>query len=122
VEREVTEILGGRPAGWEYLFFRYDTKTGYCTISKFGTISGMRTSINLDPEVHDFTSAYANAKGMTLSAAINELIRRAEKAPEPVNHTSGRLKRNEHGYLVIARTGNVVTPEMVKELSEDKIV
>jgi macrodomain Ter protein organizer (MatP/YcbG family) len=91
------------------------------TMSKNGTLSTMRTSINLDPEVHEFTSAYANAKGITLSAAINELIRRAEKAPEPQN-APGRLKRNEHGYLVIAGTGNVVTPEMVKELSEDKLV
>jgi macrodomain Ter protein organizer (MatP/YcbG family) len=81
----------------------------------------MRTSINLDPEVHDFTSAYANAKGITLSAAINELIRRAEQAPEPVNHTSGRLKRNEHGYYEIVG-GDPITLEMVKELSEDPLV
>jgi hypothetical protein len=82
----------------------------------------MRTSINLDTEVYDFTSAYANAKGMTLSAAINELIRRAEKAPEQPASDAGRLEMNEHGYLVIAGTGNVLTLEMVKELSEDKLV
>jgi hypothetical protein len=28
---------------------------------------------------------------------------------------------NEQGYLVIARTGNALTPEMVKEFSEDEI-
>jgi hypothetical protein len=89
------------------------------TIFENRTIQRMRTSINLDPEVHDFTSAYANAKGITLSAAVNELIRRAEQAPEPAS--TGRLKMNEHGYLVIAGTGNAVTPEMVKDLSEDKI-
>jgi hypothetical protein len=28
---------------------------------------------------------------------------------------------NEQGYLVIARTGNTFTPEMVKKFSEDEI-
>ena len=82
----------------------------------------MRLTVNLDPDVYDFTSAYASAKGITLSAAIGELIRRAEQAPpEPVSD-SPRLKMNEHGYLVIAATGDVLTPEMVKEFSEDELV
>ncbi len=80
----------------------------------------MRTTVNLDPDVYDFASAYAGAKGITLSAAISELVRRAEHAPEPAS-TSGRLKMNEHGYLVIAGTGDVLTPEMVKEYSEDEL-
>ncbi len=33
----------------------------------------MRMTINLDPDAYSFTSAYAEAKGMTLSAAISEL-------------------------------------------------
>ncbi len=78
-------------------------------------------TINLDPDVYDFTSAYAGARGMTLSAAISELIRRAEQAPEPES-SSSRLRMNEHGYLVIAGTGNVITSEMVKEASEDELV
>jgi predicted nucleic acid-binding protein len=43
----------------------------------------MRLSVNLEPEVHEFLSAYANANRITLSAAMNELLRRAEQAPEP---------------------------------------
>lgn len=81
----------------------------------------MRLSINLDPDAYTFTTIYAGAKGITLSAALNELIRRAEQAPEPES-LSPRLKMNEHGYLVIASTGHVLTSEMVKDASEDELV
>jgi macrodomain Ter protein organizer (MatP/YcbG family) len=81
----------------------------------------MRTSINLDADVHSFASAYAEAKGISLSTAISELVRRAEQAPEPESN-SARLKTSPHGYLVIAGTGEVLTPEMVKEASEDELV
>jgi hypothetical protein len=79
----------------------------------------MRTNINIDADVYELASAYAKGNGITLGVAISELIRRGEQAPSP--KTSPRLKMNERGHLVIARTGNVLTPEMVKELSEDEI-
>lgn len=81
----------------------------------------MRMTVNLDPDVYSFTSAYAGAKGITLSAAISELIRRAERAPESGSDSS-RLKVGSHGYLVIAGTGDALTPEMVKEAAEDELV
>ena len=81
----------------------------------------MRLTVNLDADVYDFASAYAGAKGITISAALGELVRRAERAPEPAGDAS-RLKVNEYGYLVIAGTGDVLTPEMVKEASEDELV
>jgi hypothetical protein len=81
----------------------------------------MRTSINLDADAHSFASTYANAKGITLSAAVSELVRRAEHAPEPGSSTP-RLKTSPHGYLVIAGTGDVLTPEAVKEAAEDDLV
>ncbi len=81
----------------------------------------MRTTVNLDADVCSFTTAYANAKGITLSAALNELVRRAEQVPEPASN-SNRLKASRHGYLVIAGTGNTLTSEMVKEASEDGLV
>jgi len=81
----------------------------------------MRTNINLDTDAYDFAYAYAHAKGITLGAAISELVRKAERAPEPPVSESPRLKVNEHGLLVIAATGNVITPEMVKEFSEDDL-
>ena len=77
-------------------------------------------TVNLDPDVYSFTSAYAGAKGITLSAALSELVRRAEQVPEPGSE-SPRLKKSPHGYLVIGGTGDVLTPEMVKEVSEDEL-
>jgi hypothetical protein len=81
----------------------------------------MRMTVNLDPDVYSFASAYAGAKGISLSAAISELVRRAEQVPEP-GSDSPRLKMNEQGYLEIAATGDVLTSEMVKEASEDELV
>ncbi len=81
----------------------------------------MRTTVNLDADVYSFASMYAGAKGITLSAAISELVRRAEQAPDPGSE-SGRLKMNEHGYLEIVGTGSVLTHEMVKAASEDELV
>ena len=81
----------------------------------------MRMTVNLDPDVYSFASAYAGAKGITLSAALSELVRRAEQASEPGSE-SPRLKKSPHGYLVIAGTGDVLTPERVKKLSEDEFV
>jgi hypothetical protein len=83
----------------------------------------MRLSVNLDQDVYDFASAYANARGLSLSAATNELIRRAEEAPMPEpGSPSSRLKWSEHGYLVISGPGDVITPEIVKQTSEDPLV
>lgn len=81
----------------------------------------MRLTVNLDPDVYTFAQAYAGGRGISLSAAISELVRRAERAPE-TEAPSGRLKRSEHGYLVIAGNGDGITPEMVKEASEDELV
>jgi len=82
----------------------------------------MRTTINLDSEAHHFASIYADAKGITLSAAISELIRRAEQASEPEADKSSRLQMGPHGFLIIAGVGKPITPEMVKEASEDAIL
>ncbi len=78
----------------------------------------MRANVNLDTDVYTFASTYANARGIPLGAAISELLRRAEQAPEP---TSALLTESRLGLLVRAKRHGekVVTPEMVKELSED---
>lgn len=80
----------------------------------------MRTTVNLEPDAYSFARAYAGGKGITLSAAISELLRRAEQMPEP-ELGPGRLKMNEHGYYEIVG-GDVLTLERVKELSEDELV
>lgn len=50
------------------------------------------------------------------SAARGELDRPAEPVP---GSDAPRLKMNEYGYLEIAETGDRLTSEIVKELSED---
>jgi hypothetical protein len=80
-----------------------------------------RANINLDNDAYDFASAYASAKGIPLGSAVSELLRRAEQMPEPPVNASPRLKKSRRGYLVKAGTGRVITPEMVRESSEDDL-
>jgi hypothetical protein len=78
-----------------------------------------RTNLHLDNDALEFASVYANSKGISLGVAVSELIRRAEQTPEPSISTSSKLKRDEHGFLVVKASGPVITSEMVKEESED---
>jgi len=75
----------------------------------------MRTNITLDEDVHQFASIYAAAKGITLSAAIGELIRKAEVAPRPAPD----IRRSESGLAMFPPTGTVLTMEMVKEAESE---
>lgn len=79
----------------------------------------MRANLHLDTDVYNFASIYAGAKGIPLGAAVSELLRRAEHAPEL---PTSLLATNKRGLLVKAKSGRVVTPRMVKELSEDDLV
>jgi len=77
-----------------------------------------RTNLHIDNDALAFASSYANAKGVSLGIAVSDLIRRAERtAGQEI--PSSRLVMNRHGYLEIADTGDRITPEMVKEASED---
>lgn len=75
----------------------------------------MRTNVNLDEDVHQFASIYARAKGMTLSAAISELIRKAEAAPTPPPD----IRRSANGLPCFPPTGILLTPEMVKKAESE---
>jgi hypothetical protein len=76
----------------------------------------MRTTITLDEDTHGFASYYARAKGITLGAAINELIRKAESAPPP----APEIEYSEIGLPLLPRTGRTITCEMVKKLEEEE--
>jgi hypothetical protein len=76
----------------------------------------MRTTITLDDKTHEFASYYARARGLTLSAAIDELIQKAETAPPP----KPEIRRGPNGFPLLPRTGQVITSEMVKKYSEDE--
>jgi hypothetical protein len=79
----------------------------------------MRTTITLDDDVHEFAKYYANSKGISLSAAMNELVRKFESAPasEPEHF---EFERSPNGLPLLPRTGRAITPEMVKQLGEDE--
>ena len=78
----------------------------------------MRTTITLSDETHTFASYYARARGLTLSAAIDELIRKAEAAPEP----QPSIVFSSDGFPMFppSGTGRVVTDEMVKKFEEEE--
>ena len=77
----------------------------------------MRTTITLDDEAHEFASIYAAAKGMTLSAAISELLHKAEAAPAP---PVPEIEYSEIGLPMLPRSGRTITCEMVKKLEEEE--
>jgi hypothetical protein len=77
----------------------------------------MRTTVTLDDDVHEFASVYASARGMSLSAAISELIRKAESAPAP----PAQIEYSPNGLPRFPRTGHILTWEMVKAAQEDDL-
>jgi len=79
----------------------------------------MRTSITLDDDVYQLASLYAAGRGITLSAAINEAVRKIGEAPGSASDPP-RIKTAPNGLKVLATRGRVITPEMVKEAEEDE--
>jgi hypothetical protein len=77
----------------------------------------MRTTITIDDEVHEFASYYARSRGLTLSEAIDELIRKAQGTPE----ANVELRIGPNGLPLLPRTGRKITSEMVKKYSEEEI-
>jgi hypothetical protein len=77
----------------------------------------MRTTITLSEETYDFATYYARSRGMSLSAAIDELIRKAEAAPLP---PAPEIEYSDIGLPMLPRTGRTITCEMVKKLEEDE--
>ncbi len=76
----------------------------------------MRTNITLDDDVHYFAQMYAAAKGITLSAAISELVRRAQDAPPPAPETRRSALT---GLATFPGSGRTLTSKMVHEAESD---
>lgn len=75
----------------------------------------MRTNLTLDEDVHQLASIYAAAKGITLGAAICELVRKAEAAPQPAPD----IRRSANGLPCFPPTGKGLTLEMIKEAESE---
>ena len=75
----------------------------------------MRTSIQLEDHIHEYASVYASARGISLSAAINELVRRAQAAApdEP------EILKGPSGLPMFPPTGRTITADSVKKLEEE---
>ena len=78
----------------------------------------MRTTVTLDDDVHEFAAYYARAKGLTLSDAIVELIRKGQNAPEP----EPDIRRSPNGFPMFPPSGSdqVITDAMVERLEEEE--
>lgn len=81
----------------------------------------MRTTVNLQDDTHEFVTYYAHARGISVSAAIDELIRKAQAGPK-LESSESDIRHNEYGFPVFppSRTGQVLTTEMVKKLEEEE--
>jgi hypothetical protein len=78
----------------------------------------MRTSITLDDDAYQLAHLYAKGRGITLSAAINEAVR---KIGEPRSAPRSSRIRIAPCGLPVFSSGKVITSEMVKEALEDGV-
>lgn len=75
----------------------------------------------MDNDAYSAATAYAAARGIALGAAISELIRRSGQAPELPLDASPKLKRDQHGILIVKAAGPVISSAMVSDESEDDL-
>lgn len=74
----------------------------------------MRTTVDLPADVHAATRSIARDRGITMSEAIAELIRRGLGQSGPV-----AFGRSERTGLPVARVGRTVTLDDVRSLEDD---
>jgi hypothetical protein len=79
----------------------------------------MRTTVTLDDETHEFASYYARAKGISLGAAIDELIRKAQASPAAPD-AKPDIRVGPNGLPMFPPTGRTITSEMVKKIEEEE--
>ena len=80
----------------------------------------MRTNVNLDDEIHEIAAVYASAKGITLGAAIGELIRNGSAAQGGQGSPSPRLITGRNGLRIVPKSAGVITPEMVQAAVDEE--
>jgi hypothetical protein len=87
-----------------------------CNMSQMVYNTEMRTNVTLDDDIHQFAQMYATAKGITLSAAISELVRRAQSAQPPTPETRRSALT---GLATFPRSGRMLTSKMVREAESE---
>ena len=78
----------------------------------------MRTSVTLDDDIYELASMYAQAREITLGAALGELIRSGREAMAAQSQFPD-IRIAEDGFPVFRSRGRVLTSEMVREAQED---
>ena len=78
----------------------------------------MRTTITLDGDVHEFATYYAKAKGISFSAAMNELVRKAEESP--ASNPETLIVFSPDGFPMFPPTEGTITAETVKKIEEEE--
>ena len=76
----------------------------------------MRTTVTLDDDTHEFAAYYARVRGLTLSAAIGELIRKAQAPPA----SKPDIRIGPNGLPMFPPTGRRITAEMVKQIEAEE--
>jgi hypothetical protein len=82
--------------------------------------SDMRTNINLAEDVHKFASIYADARGLSLSAAISELVRKA-RAIETAEPKPPVFERSSAGIPLFPDDGHRIRAAMVRKAEQDAL-
>jgi hypothetical protein len=77
----------------------------------------MRTTVTIDDEAYQLASVYADAKNITLGAALSELVKKANSTK---NRDFSRIETAPNGLPVFRSRGRTLTSEMVKAAQEDE--
>ena len=82
----------------------------------------MRTNVNLAQNAHRFASTYAHARGMSLSAALSELVLKAQVI-ETAEPDTPVFRRSSAGIPLFPPDpdNRKITAEMVRKAEEDSL-
>jgi hypothetical protein len=75
----------------------------------------MRTNLAIDEDAHLLASIYATSRGITLGAAVSELLRKAETVLVPPPD----IRTSPNGLPCFPPTGKELTLKMIKEAESE---
>jgi hypothetical protein len=83
---------------------------------------GLRTNVNLADNAHRFASTYAHARGMSLSAALSELVLKAQVI-ETAEPNTPVFRRSSAGIPLFPPDpeNRTITAAMVRKAEEDSL-
>jgi len=79
----------------------------------------MRTNVNLAGDARQFAEVYAHANGITLGAAITDLIRKSSPSASGASETP-KFGRSASGFPTFPPSGRIITTEMVLKAQEEE--